>query len=222
MGGSGGVSGGSSNSIRLPVLLSSDHATRPGRGAARLRPPRWAAFRCATLVPGHSLPEPIDCRGGRHRDGADRTARGRPGQRGRGAAGAREAVLAQSARRVACVRGGGPLSPGSQTPCAWNRPAHHPGPRRLQQEALEEARTLALGACAHFSKSSPPQGWRGGAPWQRSLGSFRVQTPGVRSGQSQWFSPQERPLRAAALSVLSLPLSWAHPLHAPPGRQEGP
>lgn len=106
MGGLGGVSGGLFNSIRLPVLLFSDHVTRLGKGARLLHPTRWAALGCPTFVPGHSLPEPTDCRGGRHKTGADRTVRGGPRQRGRGAAGAQEAVLAQSARKVACVRGG--------------------------------------------------------------------------------------------------------------------
>lgn len=214
MGGLGGVSGGLFNSIRLPVLLFSDHVTRLGKGARLLHPTRWAALGCPTFVPGHSLPEPTDCRGGRHRDG-----RGQDSQcvevPGRGVVGLREprrqCSLSQQGRLRACG------AAGSQTPCAWSRPARHTGPSQLQQEALEEVRTLALGTCAHFSKCSPPQGWLGGAPWQRSLGSFRVQTPGVRSRQSQWFSPQERPLRAAALSALSLPSSWARPIHAPPG-----
>lgn len=83
----GGVSGGLF-SIQLPVLLFSDHVTRLGKGAG-----------LPILLGGQRSDAPPLCQGTASQNpqtageahtemGADRTVRGGPRQRGRGAAGA--------------------------------------------------------------------------------------------------------------------------------------
>lgn len=107
MGGLGGVSGGLFNSIRLPVLLFSDHVTRLGKGARLLHPTRWAALGCPTFVPGHSLPEPTDCRGGRHRDGRGQDSAWRSPAEGSWGCGS-PGGSARSVSKEGCVRAGRP------------------------------------------------------------------------------------------------------------------